>query len=274
MKTILVPTDFSDGAQNALDYAIEMVKHTKAKLILFHAYHIPAIPSDAPFVMPVGDMEKDALKALNKIKKNIQIKNENKFKIECATKLGFAIDEINGFIEEKKIDLVIMGVHGAGYLSEKLIGSITTTLIRKAKCPVLAIHEKVKFKNIKKIVLACDYEKINDKSIFNALKQIIKLFKSHLYILNVTPELESITPTRKIMSGTLLNESFKDIAHSFKFTENDDIVEGINDFVLKNNIDMIVMIPRKHSLIETIFQERNTKRMAFHTHIPILALPE
>ena len=273
MKTILVPTDFSDSAKNAINYAAELAKLTKAKLILFHVFHIPAVPSDVPFVMPLDEIEKDTLKALTKIKKNILFKHGSELNIVCKTKLGFAVDEINEITKEENVDLIVMGVRGAGYLTEKLIGSITTTLIRKAKRPVLAINDKVTFKSIKKIVLACDYQNIDSKSM-EPLKEFIKLFKSQLYILNVSSEGELISPIKKTVGGTQLVHSFEGLNHSFNFVENEDIVEGINEFVDEHSADLIVMVPRKHTFFENIFQERNTKRMAFHTHIPLLALPE
>lgn len=273
MKTILVPTDFSDSANNAINYAAELAKLTKAKLILFHAFHIPAVPSDVPFIMPLEEFEKDNLNALIKIKNNLLKNQGSELNIECKTKLGFAVDEINEIVKEENIDLIVMGVRGAGYLGEKLIGSVTTTLIRKAKRPVLAINDKVVFKNIKKIVLACDYENIDAKSM-EPLKELIKIFDSQLYILNVSSEGELISPIKKTVGGTQLVHSFEGLNHSFDFVENEDITEGINEFVKKNDADLIVMIPRKHTLFENIFQERNTKRMAFHTHIPLLALPE
>lgn len=274
MKIILAPTDFSENAKNAINYATELAKLTKAKLILFHAFHIPTVPADALVIMPLDDIQKDAIKALNKIKKSILLKNGNELNIVCTAKLGFAVDEINETVKKENVDLVVMGVRGAGYLSEKLIGSVTTTLIRKATCPVLAINAEVKFKTIKKIVLACDYHKIDNESILDPIKEFASLFKSHLYILNVSSEGELVSPTNKTVSGTQLIHSLKDLNPSFEFVENEDIVEGINEFANDHNADLIVMIPRKHTLLENIFKERNTKRIAFHTHIPILAIHE
>ncbi len=272
MKTILVPTDFSDNAHNAIDYAVEIAKASNAKIILFHAFHVPTVPADVPFIMPLDELEKDSLEGLEKIKKNILLNQANELDIVCETKLGFAVDEINGMIEEKSIDLVILGMRGAGYLSEKLIGSITTTLMRKAKCPVLAINENVKFKSIKNIVLACDYQKIENENVLNPLKEFVKLFNSHIYILNVTRELETAYSTGKTEEDTQLENYLEGFDHSFKVVENEDIIDGINEFVNSNEVDMIAMITHKHTLLETIFQERNTKRMAFHTQVPILAL--
>ncbi len=274
MKTILVPTDFSEIAKNVINYAVEIAKLTKAKIILFHAFHIPTLPTDVPYVMPLDETEKDNLAKLKKIKKSILGKKGNSLTVECETKLGFAVDEINKMIQEKKVDLVVMGMRGGGYLSEKLIGSITTSLIRKAKCPVLAINENISFKNIKKIVLACDYQKLNNKTILEPLKEFITLFNSHVYILNVIQKLKTISPSQKIIDSKPFKHALEKFKHSFHFSVNKNIVDGINEFVDENKGDMMVFLPHKHSFFETIFQERNTKRMAFHTHIPLLALHE
>lgn len=274
MKTILVPTDFSDNADNAINYAAEIAKFTEAKLVLFHAFHPTLVPMDAPVIMPLEGLEKDSFARLKKIKKNILHKYGNELNIVVETKCGFAVDEINRMIKGKKIDLVVMGMRGAGYLTEKLIGSIATILIRKTTCPVLAINENVKYTGVNKIVLACDFQKIQNKSILEPLKEFVKLFKSHLYILNVTTNLKAISLSIEILANTTFGNAFEGIDHSFHLIENEEIVDGINDFVNENKIDMVVMMPHKHSMLETIFQERNTKRMAFHTHIPLLALNE
>ncbi|MEO6303357.1 MAG: universal stress protein, partial [Bacteroidia bacterium] len=188
---------------------------------------------------------------------------------------GFAIDEINLFSKENKIDLIVMGMHGAGYVSEKLLGSITTSLIRNSNCPVLAISQKTKFVLPKKIAFACDYLETENKSILQPLKEIVNLFKSHIYVLNVLRE-KKLVPTIKeaVADFIQLEDSLTDVDHSLHYIRDENIVNGINDFVSENKMDMIVMIPRKHTILKNIFQEPNTKRMAFHTNVPLLALHE
>lgn len=274
MKTILVPTDFSKTALNAINYAIEIAKLSKAKLVLFHVFHIPVIASEVPIVLPMDDIEKDCLKKLKKIEKDIRLKHGNKLVIESAYKLGFAVDEINQFAKEKKADLIIMGMQGGGYLYEKLVGSITTALIKRAKCPVLAIDKSVKFKSIKKIAFANDFQKINDKKILKFLKEFVELFNSHVYILNVAPELEMIPSAKEAAQGIKLERLLKTVDHTFHSIWNENITEGLKDFVNDKKMDMIVMIPRKHNVFWNIFHESNSKRMAFHTNVPLLALHE
>lgn len=274
MKTILVPTDFSKTSLNAIDYAVEIAIRTKAKIILFHTYYMPVITSDIMVVPPIDELDGGCTDGFKKIENDIYKKHGKKIDIEFKCKYGFPIDEINEFAIEKKADLIVMGMQGAGYLSEKIIGSITTSLIRKSQCPVLVINKGVKFTPIKKIVLASDFDEISNKTILKPLKEFVQLFKSQVYVLNVVPELETVPVIGKAAEGIKLEHALEDVKHSFHFLENEDVADGINDFISEENMDMVVMIPRQHSFLKSIFNEPDTKQIAFHTKVPLLALHE
>ncbi len=187
---------------------------------------------------------------------------------------GFAVEEIKFVAKEQSIDLIIMGTQGTGNLTEKLIGSNTTSLMREIKSPLLAIDKHIRFREIKKIVLACDYTEVDKKSIFDPLKEFIHSCKSHLYVLNVVPELEVVPSVEKAVEGIKLNCLLDDVDHSFHCLEKEDIVGGINDFVVQYKMDMVVLIPHKRSIIKNIFHRSATRHMAFHTSVPLLVIHE
>jgi nucleotide-binding universal stress UspA family protein len=276
MKTILVPTDFSKPSNNAVVYAAEVAKITKAKLIILHVCSTPILSGDVPVVMPAwGDVEKDCMDVLGKKKRTLIRKYGRDFQIECVCKIGYGIEGIvKQCITEKNVDLVVMGMHGAGYLSEKLIGSVTTTLINQSECPVLIINEKVKFKSLKKIVLAYDDEKNINKNVLNPLKEFVKLFKSQVLVLNIVNEDQKLPSMKNALAGIGIEHNLEEIKHSYHFINNEDVINGINKFVSSKKADMIVMVPRKYKFLSTIFHERKTKKMAFHTSIPLLTLHE
>lgn len=274
MKTILVPTDFTEVSKNALEYVIEMVKVMPAKVVLFHAYHVPIVATDVIVVPSMDEVKQIGIAALEDLKKEVQIKGGKNLHIETHCVQGFAVDEINLYTSTNKVDLIVMGTSGGGYLTEKIIGSITTSLLRESNCPVMAIDKNVKFKTPRKIVLACDYKFIKDTAIV-ILKDISKLFDAHVYILNVANEVERIpADIESTVCGFNLDTSFEKINHSFEFTTNENVVDGINEYINSEHMDMVVMVPRKHSVLNRIFNEPNTKRMAFHTTVPVLALHE
>jgi nucleotide-binding universal stress UspA family protein len=274
MKTILVPTDFSPVAQNAVYYAAEIAKLVNARIVLFHAYHIPVVTTDVPMPMPsMEELEKSCITGLKKIEHTLYQQYGKKLDVKLVCKCGFTVDEINNYSAEHRIDLIVMGMRGAGYLSEKLMGSITTALINKLKCPVLAIDKEVKYHSIKKIVFAYDDEEVQDKKALEPLKEFAKLFKSHVYILNVVRERE-LAPVGFELAAVpeRLEQALAGIDHTFHHIQNEEIVDGINDFVKERKMDMVAMIPRKHNLFNKIFNEPNTKKMAFHSKVPLLAL--
>jgi len=273
MKTILVPTDFSTVSENAVNYAAEIAKATNAKLILFHVYQMPIIATEVPIVLPnIEELERDCMEGLLRISIRLHSKLSTT-NIECIVKCGLPVDEINLYTQNSKIDLIVMGMRGAGYLTEKLIGSVTTSLIQKSNCPVLVVAEQVRFKQIHKIVLACDYNDTENKKVLEPLKEFAKLFKSHVYVLNVVRKSEPLEPLTEVVSDFIkLEHSLAETPHSFHYLSNEEIVTGINEFVTEGKMDLVVMIPRKHSVLKNIFNEPNTKKMAFHSKVPLLAI--
>jgi nucleotide-binding universal stress UspA family protein len=275
MKTILIPTDFSEMAENAARYAVQLSRLSNARLILFHAYHVPVVTTEVPVVMPVREeIEEDTLNALKQLELKLKEKNPD-VNIECACSYGLAVDEIVAYVEEKNIDLVVLGMQGAGYLSERLIGSVTTSLMRKVKCPLLVVDGENKYREIKKVVLAADYKEIQNKNTFEPLKTMVNMFGATVHVLNVVREPVGVLPTtEEAASGVRLEHYLEDVEHSFHYIENSDVVDGINEYVDSVQADMVVMIPRSHNAFRKIFHEPETKRMAFHTHVPLLILPD
>src|SRR4051812_4275002 len=140
MKTILVPTDFSDAAKNAADYAALFTKATDANMILLNVYHYPVpIPPEGGVPIVTTPFFEEASKAALK-KEALRLKEKTGIEITTISRLGLAVDEI--LDEEGKADLIIMGMHGVGIVSEALLGSITTSVIKKAKKPVLIVPDK------------------------------------------------------------------------------------------------------------------------------------
>ena len=275
MKTLLAPTDFSVISLNALDYAVELAKLSDAKLIIFHAYHAPLIISEVPVVMPLPEeLEKDSLKQLKKIEKNLQHKHAGKLKLEVACACGLAVDEIVNYTEKSGVDMIVIGMHGAGFLEEKLVGSVTTSLIQRSNIPVLSVDNTTVFRKIKSMVFASDYHELKKSNFLKPLIDLAQLFKAHVHILNVATS-ENTEPTlSQAAEGIKLEHMLEATNHSFHQIKNKSVVVGINLFVKAHQIDLVVMIPRKHSFFNSLVKESDTKKMAFHASAPLLTIHE
>ena len=274
MKTILVSTDFSDAARNASEYAVQLAKDINCKVTLFHAYHLLVIASADT---PMSALEDS--KELQKINKQ-RIKEEalilsafGDVIIDTLTIEGLAVDEILYLEKTDTPDLVVLGMKHYNALSEYINGSVATAVVKKSISPVLIIPENIRYRKIKNIAFACDYRIDTKIDILNPIKEIAELFNSKLYILTVEKE-KKLIEVEQAVTGVKIENYFDHTTHSYNFIENDDLIEGINHFAEVNEIDLIVMLPHKHKLLEQIFKSSNTKKMAFHTHIPLLALPD
>ncbi len=274
MKTILVPTDYSDVADNALQYAIELAKVSQAQLVLLHAYQIPVPTGEVPilFISPT-ELEEDNRKRIKMLEKKVSGQTEGKIIVESIVGAGFTSDVITDVIKEKNIDLVVMGITGVGKITQTLIGSHTSELIKKTQTPVLVVPYEARFKEIKKIVLAYNYNDPVNEAAINKLKEFAKLFNAKVLVLDVEKPV-AVPMYENTVSGETLEGSLKDIEHVMFFSPAENITDGINAFADEHDCDWLAMIPHKHNFLYRLFNESNTKKMAFHTHIPLLSIHE
>lgn len=273
MKTILVATDFSATANNALDYAVEIAKHTGAKLFLFHSYNIPVVTTEVPQAnfISYNEIEKENERQIEKIKAVVKTKAPE-VNLESKVVPGFPVQEINDMAKEQKADLIVMGIKGMGKAEEFLIGSTSTGVAKGNKTPVLIIPDGAKFTTPKNIVLACDYkEDFTNENFIEKLKAFVKLFDSTLFVINVVKPNE-IPDFKKAVTGLKLDTYLQGIPHFQYYPEGEDVVATLNDFIARTNVDMVITLRHEHSLFDKIFHRSNSKKIAFHTHIPMLAL--
>ena len=270
MKTIIVPTDFSDAATNAAEYAVSLAKEINAKITLLHVYHVPIPSTESPIMVITNDeMQKNNEKALKKLASHL--KGNTKVEITYKAVMGMAVEEISE--EEKTANLIVMGMKGAGKLSEIVLGSIATATLRNAKIPTLIIPAHTKFRVPKRIVFACDYSAKNDYNTIEPLKELVQKFNSKLFILNVKSNKDIISEDEAGASLRLENK-LNDTNHIYHCSENENLIDGINEFAENKKAEMIVTIPHRHNLLERLFHKSISKEIAFHTHVPLLTLPD
>ncbi len=274
MKNILVPIDFSEVSKNATDYAIGLAKLLGASITLFHVFHIPAVASESLVVMPnFSELESKSDELINKYKKELKDKHGNEICIDTIVKPGFLIEELKDIIEEKKFDLVIMGITGAGKLEELLMGSNSTMAINNIKASVIVVPPRAQFKPVKNIAFACDFEKETTSNTIEKVKKISTVFDAQLHILNVVDSDEKPN-FDKASAVVKLEIIMNNVRHTLNFPESDDITFAINEFADRHAVDLLIMVPHKHNFLKSLFHKSNTKKMAFHTHIPLLAINE
>lgn len=273
MKTILVPTDFSEEAKNAVCYAVAFAKKWEARLILFHTYHIPIHVTISNSIESYDKIGKKEHLKLKKIIDDFRKQEGNNIDIEYINRSGFLIEEITALIKEQHIDLVIIGNPEKENRKEKHTENNIIEIVKRASCPVLTIPGKTHFNEAGKIVFATDFEKIHDKSVLNTLIQFATIFHSEILIFNVTDKNE-IPEFNKAIEGVVLENYLEEVKHDYYFSSHENIAEAIDNFTEEKHADMLALIGKKHNFFENIFHKSITERIILNTHIPLLTLPE
>lgn len=272
MKNILVPTDFSEVSDSAADYAAELAKITNARLIFYYVFTVPVPVADVPVVsIPMEELEKENMKLLHALDKRIKAKH-GKIETELRTQPGFVVDEVISFTKEHKIDMVVMGVTGAGK-APGMMGSNATSVMHHAASPVLVIPKGYKFKNPSTIALACDYKSVLPDETVNMFKSFVRLFNSKVLVFNILKPHELAT-YQKAATEVNLENALGDLEHALYFPASENLHMEINSFVDTHHADILTMFPHNYSFLKGLMHHSVTKEMAFFTHIPLLSIHE
>ena len=265
MKKILVPTDFSKNAENALNFAINLANQFESKIYLLSVYqaHSPAgnLKNIDRFLKEENE---DQLSALVKKHKPALSHNSS---METITLNGNTTGMIASFADSRDVDLIIMGTQGSTGLKEIFIGSNTVGVIKRANKPILAIPNNCQYKPFEKIVLAMDESDAFPEEQIRPLLSFAKSHNSKVLVYHIAE------PDDKNGVSPSINEYLKGMDYSIH--ENigiSDVNEGINAFVEKNEADLLCMITRKRRFLENIFNPSVTRREAFNSPVPLLIL--
>jgi len=278
MKAILVPTDFSKCAYNAMHFAIEIAKVSKAKIILLHTYQLP-VPPPEDQMSPVSFFEIkeeniNRLKALVENEFNLEKTNIH-LETECIVRAGFAVDEIIDVAQENNVGLIVMGTQGAsGFIQKYILGSNTANVIAKSKFPVMAIPEDAKHLGFSKILFAADFHEIKSNSSLHTLMKLALLFNSTIDLFTVREDKEQLPTLTEAIEGLSLDKYFERIPHRFQTAVNENTAQAIDKFVKESRANLLVTISHKHGYLNLLFNKSITRELAFHTSTPLLCLPE
>ena len=164
MKTIIAPTDFSTVSLNAVNYAADLAASINAKLILLNVVTIPIVVSEIPVPEPVfGDMIYDSSQDLGELADKLKVRTNGKIEISSEIMIGTIEYQIAEIVKHQKPFALVMGLTTGKSAERFFFGSKTLSAIKYVHFPVLIIPEDVKFTEIKKIGLACDFENVKDR---------------------------------------------------------------------------------------------------------------
>lgn len=270
MKTLIVSTDFSKEAENAMEYAALMAKKMQSKVILFNSFIIPFHAANS--ILPASAFQ-EMIDHNRHILKARALKLSETYAIEVGYEAGLMdlSKELDELIARHNAGLVVMGM-AAKSIEQDLFGNSTTSAMLKLKYPVLAIPYGVKFDGIKKILFACD--ELHDRTVLNKIKDLVMALEAELEIFHVGKHMDRLNEEAgTIASDAVIEEVLENVPHYYKSIASGRVIEEIELEILKIHADLLIMVPHKYGFLESILHRSKTRIMASRNSVALLSIP-
>ncbi len=276
MNNLIVPIDFSETSKNAARYAAHISTLVPdAHLILYNVFDTLEYGSDSS---PLGtDGEEDASRkaivelALASVKTELSAITNARISLVAEEDNRF-LDTLEKYVKNNNIQLIIMGLTGSTRLVQVFMGSNALNIVKRAIAPVIIVPEHAHSQSAKNVMLLTDFKDIENTIPIDSVKAVLDLFKPRLHIVNVDHEHYVQVTEEYKTERTKLEGQLQQYSPDFYFIRLFDFVEAINQFVADNHIDLILTFPRKHSFLSNMFKTTSTTKLAFHSHVPIVAI--
>ncbi|MBC8757048.1 universal stress protein [Kordia sp. YSTF-M3] len=273
---ILVPTDFSKNAWLAIKYATRLYEDEVCDFYLLNVFSAPKNLMDSLFNMVEGSesyetakaaSEKELANVVDLLKMSASEHSQHTFKI--ISKFNDVVEAIKNVVEEKDIEIVIMGTKGESNRKDAVFGSVAIYTMEKVRnCPVLAVPENAPHELPKEIVFPTSYKTHYKRRELQYVTSIAKKCNANIAVLHISDrELNKSQKERQ----ELLKEIFEDNTYSFHTLPLNSINDAINIFVDSRDSDMVAFINKKHSFFGSILTNPLVKEVTFFK-VPVLVL--
>ncbi len=268
MSKILFPTDFSSASENAWPTAKAFANFLNRKIEVAHYFH--------PVTTDVSGVDYNLAKELQELKEEqmnsyVEGLDTQGVEVTSTVQVGFPIQSMVERSKEDEVSLIIMSTQGEKHALDRWLGSVSSELSVKARCPVILVPDgdhKVTFENV---LYATSHESLDVSSI-RRLQDLIQQLGAAIHFLYVAPD----DTNRESLSSQLLDTLFADGEPNYSFTieilEEDDVISGINNYVKENQIDLTIMYNVTRTWWKSLVHKSVSKRMAFNTKTPLLVM--
>ncbi|MFT4535828.1 MAG: nucleotide-binding universal stress UspA family protein [Saprospiraceae bacterium] len=278
MKKILIPTDFSDNAADALDYALHLAKGQNVRLYILNVVQSIVVPVQVP-VGTSGIMKLHlddawaAMEAIEALCKQFYGDNDDsEVRVTTDVHLGNVAQQIKAVAKKEKIDIVIMGTQGKNHgVGDKLVGTISTSILNDAPCPVILVPQGYEFKTIDNLIFAT---KLNHKAPYELWRaiEVIKPHVARVRCVYVTKESETVNKNELDQFARYMVENSPSEQTIFNVEESNNIDHTLSQYAENYDAEMTIMCRSKKSFWERLFTIRHTQKMATLIHVPLMIL--
>ncbi len=276
MRKVVVPTDFSTNAFNALKYACQIFKYEKSEIYILHAYADEVYRQDTVVKRSFLDELKELAyqkseQGLKEALDHIREYSPNpKHKFNLISAFGTLTDEINDLVNTENIDVVVMGTRGIINDRKLTFGSNTLQVLKYVQCPVLAVPEHYAYHPPKEMLFPSDYMVPYKRRELKLLCELSGSFRAAIHMLYINP-LRKLSLRQEDNMG-FLKDSLQKAQLIFETTDEGDKTVAITKYIVHKDIDLLVMVNSRHSHLEDMLYRSTIDKIGLHIKIPFLVL--
>ena len=279
MHHILLPTDFSKAAQNAMDFSFSFFRGASCTFHFLNTYTPDFIHSRVMALASSGSPEEDAMQVAseqglrNLINSLADEHPDSGFDFRTVSSFNLLTEEIREQVELHDIDLIISGTTGASGLKEVFLGSNSVRILKAAsESPILVIPQEARFRKNGRIALVTDFCSPYSASQIESILEFQKRMDGSLEVMHIGNP-EGLTGFQELHKHQLFLELERLEPHMKWMWPQASKAQVIQNYLQQESIDMLIMIRNEHHLVDEWLREPVVKKVAFHTRIPMLVLP-
>lgn len=267
MQKLLVPTDFSACARQALSYAVALANLFGGHIVLYHAFKMRI--TSRSFTNVDALLKEDAENRMKSIIEEVSPSLASGVTIQGIARKGEIVTAIAHRAREDNFDLIIMGTEGASGLQDLLFGSTTVGVIDQAECPVLAIPKKAQPPAFYNLVLALDDKGARHPKTLGPLLRIAAAFSAPVRVYH------KADPNYPVDMEAIVRRLLGDLPYELHYeTTSQNIYDGILAYAKSKNANLLCLIHRKRDFLEKLLHNSITRENLLHSDIPTLILKE
>lgn len=271
MRSILVPTDFSKCANNAMMYALELAQRTGASVTaLYVVYPNEGVDNSMYDAFFIDDYVKQRLQGMQDwVQKFTRSQHLKEVKIDLECRMGFPVSTICEVAQSLHVSMIVMGTTGATGLKGMLLGSTAAGVLGNSKVPVLVVPTKATFRNFARFALATDFKMPVTRESLQLMREVLNIQHTGLNIVHVLT-----SPDAQPDEGQedLLSDRLSTIPHDFHYLHDSDVPRAIQNFLEATECNGLIAIAHEHSLMHRLFSKSVSRALAHRTTVPMLVL--
>lgn len=275
MKTFIVPVDFTEESLKGAQTAARIAAQVKdGRIVLYNVYaKITAGIDGSPLADDTGARRKVTEMAFENVRAQL-LGLHPSLQIDYFEEEGDTlVDSLEEFARAQQADFIIINVSEASAIQYFLFGSNAVDVAKRNICPVIILPPNAAFKGVTNVLFASDLKDVAGTTPMNAIRSVLSLFESRVHVLHVAGSADRQSDELQ-HEWVALREMLIEYRPQFHVLDQLDFMEAVDQVVKEHDIDLILTVPRTHGFFSNLFSAHHTKKLAYQSNIPVIAIHE